>query len=924
MIRFRATPRSVAVVLALGVATLAACLDLPVAPPNEDRAALRCTPDDSFEDNDTPASALPVPYGLLRGLSCRRTADAVQDYDFFVISGTPDSTYRAWLVAPDADSVAELRLFDDSTGTAVVPEIDGNVRMPSSGRLLASVRLCCGTPGDSLPYELLLSNEPNRGPAASFDWTPLNPFVGATVTFNSLASDPDGDTLTARTWRVSDGRTATGITADFVWDSAGSYTVTHVATDQWGRADSTMLPITIAAPIARIEIAPTAPLLTALGDSLQLTAVARDSVDAIVAGVPFVWSIDDTTIVTVEPDGLVVARAVGTAIVRVAAFGVTDSVVVAVQQDVASVEATPASVIINSIDSTVALSATVFDSRGNEIPGATVDWTSDSLEIVTVSPTGLLTPVADGVTTVRALVGGFEDTVAVTVSLPVTGGPIAAVIASPDTAMLLAPYTDSTKVYVRAVDANGVTLTGQTFTWTFLDYGGDFFIQDLGVRGDSMRIVPPYYGTSSRRKKRVEVSSGGFADTLVFFVVAPRAWTNVTAGGAHTCGLSYSDYGTSQQELYCWGSNANGQLGLPLSVVDAAAPTRVPFDTLGFQLIVAGNQFTCGIALGARAFCWGSNNSGELGGVSAESCDGTACSHEPIEVGTYIQQISAGAAHVCTRNIQFGFFGYSAPPEVKCWGANQSGQLTADPLTTPSLATPTIVTGIPTIGNVQDIDAFGQTTCAIMTDRRYCWGRNRSGEFGLGDTVSTHVPQSSPILTLYDTWMVGGDEFACGIPTQSTSDYGQISCWGSDVFGQTGLPAAFIRQDCGVVPYPCVTDATDYPFPRPLFGGNPITASNTQVGAGARHVCALQGSTQLMCWGNNEYGQLGDGTRTNRRTPVSISFSTQYHEFVASGTAHSCVYINNDGLYCWGGGEFGRLGDGARTDRLTPVRVVDP
>lgn len=925
MIRFRTTLRFVATAFACGIATFAACIDLPVAPLNEDVASLRCAPDDDFEDNDTPESALAVPFGLLRGLSCRRAGAGVQDYDFFVVEGTPDSTYRAWLVAPDADSVAELRLFDEANGGAVVPEIDGNLRMPSSGRLLASVRLCCGTPGDSLPYELLLSDIPNRGPNAAFDWAPVNPIVGATVTFNSLASDPDGDSLTVRAWRLSDGRTAEGMSVDFVWDTAGTYTVTHYATDQWGRADSTALPIEIGAPIERIEITPPSPLLTALGDSVQLIAVARDSVNAIVPGVPFVWSIEDTTVVSVEADGIVVARTVGSAFVRVAAFGVTDSVLVSVQQNVSSVEVLPSGVIINSLDSTVALSAMAFDARGYEIPDARINWTSDSVAIVMVSSTGVLTPVADGLTTVRAESDGVEDTVVVTVSLPVTGGPIASVIASPDTAMLLAPYKDSTRVYVRAVDANGITLTGQTFTWQFLDSGGDFFIQALGVGGDSMRIVPPYYGTSSRRKMRVEVSSGGFADTLVFFVVAPRSWIDVSAGGAHTCGISYSDWDFGGRELYCWGSNLDGQLGLPLSVADAPVPTRVPFDTLNFQRVVTGSGFTCGLSQGARAFCWGTNLQGELGGVSAESCDGTPCSHEPIEVGSGIAQISAGSYHVCTRNVQFGFLGYSAPPEVKCWGSNQSGQLALDSTTTPSLGTPTVVTGIPTTGGGQDIEAFGQTTCAVMTDRRYCWGRNRSGEFGLGDTVSTHVPQSSPISALYDTWVVGGEDFACGIPTQGTQDYGSISCWGGDTFGQLGLPGAFVRQSCGVgLQYPCVTDATDYPFPRPLFGGSNLTPSKAQIGIGARHVCTIQGNIQLLCWGNNGDGQLGDGTRIGRRVPVSIAFTTNYHEFVTSGEAHSCVSIYQEGLYCWGNGAGGRLGDGARSDRLTPVRIVDP
>ena len=183
-------------VAALVLAGVTACLELPVALPIEDQAALKCAPDDVLEDNDTPGAALQVQPGTLRGLSCRRVADSIEDRDFYRLVGAPDSLYRAWLDAPDADSV-ELRLFDDSTGAPVVREIDGNLRMPPSGRLLASVRLCCGAPGDSLPYDLLLSDVPNHAPLPAFDWAPATPLVGVTVTFTSLASDADGDSIAA-------------------------------------------------------------------------------------------------------------------------------------------------------------------------------------------------------------------------------------------------------------------------------------------------------------------------------------------------------------------------------------------------------------------------------------------------------------------------------------------------------------------------------------------------------------------------------------------------------------------------------------------------------------------------------------------------------------------------------------------------------
>lgn len=912
-------------VAALVLAGVTACLELPVALPIEDQAALKCAPDDVLEDNDTPGAALQVQPGTLRALSCRRVADSIEDRDFYRLVGAPDSLYRAWLDAPDADSV-ELRLFDDSTGAPVVREIDGNLRMPPSGRLLASVRLCCGAPGDSLPYDLLLSDVPNHAPSPAFDWTPATPLVGVTVTFTSLATDADGDSIAARDWRLGDGRTASGPSPTFTFGTPGNHTVTHRVTDAWGRADSLTRTITIGASITGITLSPPAATLNAIGDSIRFTAVGRDSMASAVHGLPFTWSIADTSVVSLDSTGLVIARAAGVAYVRASVFGVTDSAEVTVTQLPASIEVAPGAASIAHQDSTVRLTASVRDQNGYPIPGAAYRWVSDDTTIATVSPTGLVSPVANGTTTVRAIVDRsfdtLEDTVAVVVAMPLPSGPIAAVIASPDTALMFAPYSDTLVLRARAVDALGATVSNATFQWRIISNFSDFQFVPLAPNGDSIGFTPPYYGTSGRRKLRVEVSSGAFADTLVYFQVAPRTWLELSAGAAHTCGVSYSDYGDGP-ELYCWGSNARGQLGLPLTVASVAVPTRVPFDSLGLQNVTTGEDFTC--AAGTfSGYCWGSNEFGQLGGASGETCAGVACSSQPVSLGIAVGRISAGRRHACSANPQFS--NGTPAPQVHCWGANGAGQLGQYPGMVASSPTPMQNTLLAPFGYIADIEAFGDNTCAVISTARVCWGRNDLGEFGFGSGGSYYLPRySTKTPAPADAFIAGGDEFACGAPYFSVATAGRLSCWGNDASGQLGLPASITRDACNLgVVYPCVRTADSIPLPQPLAGGSPLTPfGKAQVGAGAEHVCVIS-ANELYCWGRNTEGQLGDGTTTSRSTPVNVTFATGYHDRVTSGRAHGCLAINEAGLYCWGQNTDGRLGDGTTIDRRVPVRIIDP
>jgi len=108
----------------------------------------------------------------------------------------------------------------------------------------------------------------------------------------------------------------------------------------------------------------------------------------------------------------------------------------------------------------------------------------------------------------------------------------------------------------------------------------------------------------------------------------------------------------------------------------------------------------------------------------------------------------------------------------------------------------------------------------------------------------------------------------------------------------------------------------------PGCGQADCSAKPIALSIGDQNACALFGSGAVKCWGNNQSGQLGDGTETNRSRPVDVVGLAAGVKALSAGGAHTCALLNTGGLQCWGANDKGQLGDGTSDKRLTPVDVA--
>jgi hypothetical protein len=354
-------------------------------------------------------------------------------------------------------------------------------------------------------------------------------------------------------------------------------------------------------------------------------------------------------------------------------------------------------------------------------------------------------------------------------------------------------------------------------------------------------------------------------DPLVFISVETSVHP---LAGSFTCAVEDADgYGVGP--VYCWGVNSHMSLGLGGR---KSRPKTEPTDpvsggTLHFSEVHLGNQFACAIEDGdangsGPIYCWGWNEYGQLGA----EVTGDQSSPVPIASDLEFFDLDVGTMGACALVEQ----GTDTGP-MYCWPS-------------PPSSVPTqVAVGMEFAGFATDI----ASTCGIAGDgTAWCW------EFG-GSPVQIDGTIVFSALAV-ENWGF------CGLNSN-----GQILCWNAREENEEVVYSEPVQMDLG-------------------SGQAANEAFFTAISPG---FCALGASDQAYCWGANEYGQIGNGTVSGDpwsgwvEVPTPVGSPGQFRQ-ISDKKFHTCG-IGSDGLaYCWGANDTGALGDGTKTDSAFPVKVA--
>jgi alpha-tubulin suppressor-like RCC1 family protein len=291
------------------------------------------------------------------------------------------------------------------------------------------------------------------------------------------------------------------------------------------------------------------------------------------------------------------------------------------------------------------------------------------------------------------------------------------------------------------------------------------------------------------------------------------------ASQGHTCAVR------TDHTLWCWGDNAYGELGTGAASASEDTPAQVG-TSASWATVSVGPQSACATRTDGTLWCWGDNSYSQLG-----TGQRSFFSSPQSVPGTGWAAVSAGTDHTCA---------IGAGSTLWCWGDNEAGQLGTGPALFASSPRQVPGTGWAAV-SVADDGIGDDHTCAIRTDHTlWCWGDNGYGQLGTGGTsgTSTNTPARVGTDTNWATVSAGG-EFTCATRTDRT-----LWCWGYNYFGQLGTGST------GDASTPVqVGTAADW-----------VTVSaGDDWGYSGGHTCATRAGGTLWCWGDDEFGELGNG-----------------------------------------------------------------
>ncbi len=443
------------------------------------------------------------------------------------------------------------------------------------------------------------------------------------------------------------------------------------------------------------------------------------------------------------------------------------------------------------------------------------------------------------------------------------------------------------KIQTWPTDVNSTSVSsGMYFTCAVVNFNPWCFGHNgVGQLGNGVGIGDSYNNT----RNTASATADSFFPTRVDrTLIGENNSKKVSAGGYHACVL------TNDGKVYCWGLNIFGQLGNN-STSDAIVPVAVTLPAPATDIVTTEFN-SCAIA-GGKIYCWGRTNEGVVG----NNCSGSACTSPGyVKVPT---EVSNGT-------------GFALPANYSASSLSTSG------------------------GAVQNV-------CAIVSGKAYCWGSNAKGQIGDNSTTTRNAPTAvlatgvlsgktvtsisldghGSISGILD---IGTDTHAC-VVAGTTATNGAVYCWGYNSSGQLGNNSTTTSK------VPVAVNTT----------GALKNIAVQDVRVGSYHSCALSVTNTaagdkggaVYCWGQDTYGQVGDGSyaspstttvpnKPNQQTPVKVSTDTTHLTgtnviALGGGVNRACAITDTQYVYCWGVNVDGQVGDGTSGNyKVAPTEAL--
>ncbi len=401
-------------------------------------------------------------------------------------------------------------------------------------------------------------------------------------------------------------------------------------------------------------------------------------------------------------------------------------------------------------------------------------------------------------------------------------------------------------------------------------------------------------------------------------------------------------------EVRCWGGNSGGQLGT-LAIASSPAPLAVA-GVSGAVAVALGDDHACAILNTRQVQCWGRHRYNPFGNASGQRNDSPL-----IIVGIAgAKTIAASSQRTCVV-LETG--------QVMCWGWRYGvkGALwevgSNPPATYGYDLVPTVVAGLddvrqvalggefdPALGEGASLCAvrrsglvncqtrfqagvrqrfdglpgmqgassvalgkLGPVVCVVLLQGTVrCLGAANFGHFGKAEnqyhSVAREVGRTGGSADLDDVVSLAmGNAFSCAV-----LGTGEVKCWGGSLMGVLGNGYAVLQSKLPL-PVPGLAQVV-------ALGGSPgrLWLGFEPVFGG--HHCAVRAAGSVLCWGDNSFGQLGDGTLNHASSPVGVTGIANARSVVA-GVAHTCALQGDQTVQCWGDNSHGQLGQGQRNEQ---------